>query len=116
MRSVKEWAGAWIFIAFAGSAVISLPTGGVWSVNMRPRTHRAFAIYNTPLGHRSNAFGRPKSSSQIEANISFGACCTSSAMLSRGPRARRVPRGHFIGRDPCPDSGLLRHDNVLCHV
>ena len=87
MRSVKEWAAAWIFIAFAGSAVISLPTGGVWSVNMRPRTHRAFAIYNTPLGHRSNAFGRPKSSSQIEANISFG------AMLHQLGHAQSRPQG-----------------------
>ena len=100
MRSVKEWAGAWIFIASAGSAVTSLPTGGVWSVNMRPRTHRAFAIYNTPLGHRSSAFGRPKSSSQIEANISFATMLISSAFLSRGARVRRVPWGRLPGFRP----------------
>ena len=97
MRSVKEWAAAWIFIASAGSAVMSLPTGGVWSVNMRPRTHRAFAIYNTPLGHRSSAFGRPKSSSQIEANISFGAMLHQLGLAQSRPQARRVPWGRLPG-------------------
>jgi hypothetical protein len=64
--------------AYAGSPAMSLPTGGVWSVNMMPRTHRALAIYNTPLR-------LPKSSSQIEANISFHLC-------DRGLPARRPNR------------------------
>jgi hypothetical protein len=58
MRSAREWVGVWIFIASAGSAAMSLPTGGVWSANMRPRTRRAFAIYNTPPGSVRARLGR----------------------------------------------------------